>query len=105
MPMTAGTWPTRGCLAATGLRSTSASGAETTMFTGIITDVGTIENVERRGDLRARIASGYDTATIELGASIACSGVCLTVVDKGPGWFEVDISGETVSKTASRLWE
>jgi len=75
------------------------------MFTGIITDVGRIERVERRGDLRARIATGYDSATIELGASIACSGVCLTVVDKGPGWFEVDISGETVGKTASALWE
>jgi len=75
------------------------------MFTGIITDVDTIESVERRGDLRARIATAYDVATIELGASIACSGVCLTVVDKGPGWFEVDISGETVSKSASRLWE
>jgi riboflavin synthase len=75
------------------------------MFTGIITDVGKIESVERRGDLRARIASGYDHATIELGASIACSGVCLTVVGKGPGWFEVDISGETVGKTASSLWE
>jgi riboflavin synthase len=75
------------------------------MFTGIITDVGTIEKIERRGDLRARVATGYDSATIELGASIACSGVCLTVVDKGPGWFEVDISGETVSKTASRIWE
>lgn len=75
------------------------------MFTGIITDVGRVERVERRGDLRARIATAYDAATIELGASIACSGVCLTVVDKGPGWFEVDISGETVSKSAPGLWE
>jgi riboflavin synthase len=75
------------------------------MFTGIITDVGTIESVERRGDLRARIGTAYDSMTIELGASIACSGVCLTVVGKGEGWFEVDISGETVTKTASRLWE
>ncbi len=56
------------------------------MFTGIITDIGTIEAIEQRGDLHARIATGYDTATITLGASIACSGVCLTVVDKGPGW-------------------
>jgi len=74
------------------------------MFTGIITDVGKVERVERRGDLRARIATAYDTATIDLGASIACSGVCLTVVDKGAGWFEVDISGETVARSAP-LWE
>jgi riboflavin synthase len=75
------------------------------MFTGIITDVGRVERVERRGDLRARIATAYDTGTIDLGASIACSGVCLTVVDKGAGWFEVDISGETVAKSAPSLWE
>lgn len=75
------------------------------MFTGIITDVGKVERVERRGDLRARIATAYDTAAIDLGASIACSGVCLTVVDKGAGWFEVDISGETVTKSAPSLWE
>jgi len=75
------------------------------MFTGIITDVGRVERVERRGDLRARIATAYDTGAIDLGASIACSGVCLTVVDKGAGWFEVDISGETVAKSAPSLWE
>ncbi|MET0268963.1 MAG: riboflavin synthase [Sphingomonas sp.] len=74
------------------------------MFTGIITDIGTIEAVEQRGDLRARIATAYDTATIDLGASIACSGVCLTVVDKGPGWFAVDVSGETQSRTAQGAW-
>jgi riboflavin synthase len=74
------------------------------MFTGIITDVGTIERIERRGDLRVTIACGYDMATVDLGASIACSGVCLTVVDKAPGWFAVDVSGETVSRTASEMW-
>ena len=74
------------------------------MFTGIITDLGHIEAIERRGDLRARIACGYDTGAIDLGASIACSGVCLTVVDKGAGWFAVDISGETVSRTAQGQW-
>ena len=74
------------------------------MFTGIITDVGTIESVELRGDLRARIATAYDTAGVAIGASIACSGACLTVVDKGPGWFAVDISGETQAKTARGLW-
>jgi len=74
------------------------------MFTGIITDVGHIESLEHRGDLRAVIATDYDTATIDLGASISCSGVCLTVVDKAPGRFTVDISGETVSRTAQGQW-
>jgi riboflavin synthase len=74
------------------------------MFTGIITDVGRIESVEARGDLRARIACGYDLSDVDLGASIACSGVCLTVVDKGNGWFAVDVSAETQSRTAPGLW-
>ncbi len=74
------------------------------MFTGIITDVGTVEAVEHRGDLRVRIGTTYDTAAVDMGASIACSGVCLTVVDKGPGWFAVDISGESVKRTAKGLW-
>lgn len=69
------------------------------MFTGIITDIGRITALEARGDLRARIATSYDTATIEIGASIACDGVCLTVVALGRDWFDVDISAETVSKT------
>lgn len=75
------------------------------MFTGIITDIGTIEAVEQRGDLRLSIATRYDTDTVDLGASIACSGACLTVVDKGPGWFAVDVSGETVARTADCLWQ
>ncbi|MBX3560734.1 MAG: riboflavin synthase [Sphingomonas sp.] len=78
------------------------------MFTGIITDIGRIEAVEERGDLRLRIASGYDMAGVDLGASIACSGVCLTVVDKGGdangGWFAVDVSGETRARTAPGMW-
>src|SRR6056297_2343090 len=74
------------------------------MFTGIITDIGHIRAVEQRGDMRARIATGYDTGTIEMGASIACDGVCLTVVDLGPDWFDVDISAETVSKTNLTQW-
>lgn len=69
------------------------------MFTGIITDIGTIIEVTRRGDMRARIATGYDMAGVDLGASIACDGVCLTVVGKGQDWFDVDISAETISKT------
>jgi riboflavin synthase len=74
------------------------------MFTGIITDVGRVLAAEKRGDLRLRIGCGYDMAGVGLGASIACSGVCLTVVDKGEGWFAVDLSGETVSRTAPDLW-
>ena len=73
------------------------------MFTGIITDVGTVRSVEQRGDLRLAIACDYDLDTVDLGASIACSGVCLTVVDKGPDWFAVDVSGESVSRTAA-IW-
>lgn len=69
------------------------------MFTGIITDIGTIRAVEMRGDLRARIGCGYDMAGVEIGASIACDGVCLTVIAKGTDWFDVDISAETLSKT------
>jgi riboflavin synthase len=74
------------------------------MFTGIITDVGTVELAEQRGDLRLRISSGYDMASVDLGASIACSGVCLTVVDKGDDWFAVDVSQETLSRTPSPMW-
>ena len=74
------------------------------MFTGIVTDVGTVRSAEQRGDLRLHIATGYDTATIDLGASISCSGVCLTVVDKGDDWFAVDVSAETRSRTAGDMW-
>src|SRR5438270_2847728 len=74
------------------------------MFTGIVTDVGTVRSAEQRGDLRLQIQTGYDTGTIDLGASIACSGVCLTVVDRGDDWFAVDVSGETISKTAGDHW-
>ncbi|WP_163849405.1 riboflavin synthase [Pseudooceanicola aestuarii] len=69
------------------------------MFTGIITDIGTVRATERRGDLRARIATAYQTAGIALGASIACDGVCLTVIETGADWFDVEVSAETVSKT------
>lgn len=74
------------------------------MFTGIITDIGTITKAEQRGDLRLTVGCGYDMATVDLGASIACSGVCLTVVDKGEDWFAVDLSAETVSRTAQGQW-
>ena len=78
------------------------------MFTGIVTAIGTVRSVERRGDLRATIACPFDPETIAIGASIACSGVCLTVVDRGgePGaaWFAVDISDETIRCTAQDRW-
>ena len=74
------------------------------MFTGIITDIGTVRSVAQRGDLRVAVACRYDMAGVGLGASIACSGVCLTVVDKGADWFAVDISAETVWRTASGMW-
>ena len=69
------------------------------MCTGIITDIGEIREIEQRGDLRARIGTAYDTNGIDIGASIACDGVCLTVVALGPDWIDVDISAETVNKT------
>ena len=74
------------------------------MFTGIITDIGTVRSVEQKGDLKLTIGCGYDMAGVDLGASISCSGACLTVVDKGEDWFAVDVSQETVSKTAPGLW-
>ena len=74
------------------------------MFTGIVTDIGIIRASEQRGDLRCVVGCNYETSTIALGASIACSGVCLTVVDKGADWFAVDISGESVSRTAQGAW-
>ena len=76
------------------------------MFTGIITDVGEILELEKRGDLRARIKTNYDTNGIAFGASIACDGICLTVVDFGDNWFDVEISAETVSNSiiGSGLW-
>ena len=79
------------------------------MFTGIVTAIGTIESREERGDLHLRIACPFDPARIAIGASIACSGVCLTVVERGgtegAAWFAVDVSAETLSRTAAGTWE
>ncbi len=72
------------------------------MFTGIITDIGKVLELEQRGDLRARIGTAYDIAGIEIGASIACDGVCLTVIALGTdpqNWFDVEVSAETVNLT------
>ncbi|MHA3976435.1 riboflavin synthase [Halovulum sp. GXIMD14794] len=78
------------------------------MFTGIITDIGEVMNLEDRGDLRARLGTAFPAEDIALGASIACAGVCLTVVDRGTegarNWFDVDISAETLSKTTLGGW-
>lgn len=78
------------------------------MFTGIVTAIGIIESIEERDDTRVRIACPYDPAHIAIGASIACSGVCLTVVERGgnagAAWFAVDISAETISRTVPGMW-
>lgn len=78
------------------------------MFTGIVTAIGQIREARQIGDLRAVITCPYDPATIAIGASIACSGVCLTVVDKGgaagDAWFAVDISAESVARTVPGRW-
>lgn len=75
------------------------------MFTGIVTDIGTIIELEQQGDLRARIRTGYDTSGIDIGASIASDGVCLTVIALGDDWYDVQISAETVSKTNLDGWK
>lgn len=77
------------------------------MFTGIVTDIGEVLETERRGDLRARIGTGYDVGGIDIGASIACDGVCLTVIALGTApknWFDVEISAESLSKTNLDAW-
>lgn len=79
------------------------------MFTGIITDIGTIRSREDRGDTRLVIGTAFDVDTIDIGASIACSGACLTVVDKGRdsdgNWFAIDASAETLARTAPGMWD
>lgn len=74
------------------------------MFTGIITDIGIVEKIEARGDVRFTVRTSYDTASIAMGASIACSGACLTVVEKGKNSFSVDVSPETLSRTTMDEW-
>ncbi|WP_282150908.1 riboflavin synthase [Ruegeria atlantica] len=75
------------------------------MFTGIVTDIGIVTELDQQGDLRARIKTGYDTAGIDIGASIASDGVCLTVIALGDDWYDVQISAETVSKTNLNTWQ
>jgi riboflavin synthase len=75
------------------------------MFTGIITDIGRVGEIVLRGDTRFVIKTGCDTADLAPGASIACSGPCLTVVDKGSGWFAVEASAETLARTTLGNWQ
>ncbi|MBL8670223.1 MAG: riboflavin synthase [Alphaproteobacteria bacterium] len=77
------------------------------MFTGLISDVGQVRSVERRGpsDRRLVIATALPMAEVAIGASIACSGVCLTAVATGPDWFAVDVSAETLARTTIGAWE
>lgn len=75
------------------------------MFTGIITDIGEVQKLTQAGDLRVRMGTRYDTGGIDIGASIACGGVCLTVVETGVDWFDVDVSGETLSKSNLGRWD
>lgn len=75
------------------------------MFTGIITDIGTVRAVAKRGDTRFEIGTGYDVARIDIGASIACNGCCLTVIEKGKDWFAIEASAETLSKTTLGTWQ
>jgi riboflavin synthase len=74
------------------------------MFTGIVTDVGRVRSVANSGDTRFEITTAYDMGGVEIGASIANSGVCLTVIETGPDWFAVQASGETLSKTTLGDW-
>ncbi|PJE30786.1 riboflavin synthase alpha chain [Pseudooceanicola antarcticus] len=74
------------------------------MFTGIVTDMGKVLKLEHRGDLLARLGCHYDMDGVDLGASIACDGVCLTVIAKGEDWFDVEISAESLSKTNLGDW-
>jgi riboflavin synthase len=74
------------------------------MFTGIVTDLGHVRRISHNGDTRFEIETNYDTAAIDIGASIACSGACLTVVEKGRGWFAADVSAETLSCTTLGSW-
>jgi len=74
------------------------------MFTGIVTDVGRVRSIERRGDTRIEIATAYDTGGVAIGASISCGGACMTVVETGPGWFAVDVSDESLSRTSIGTW-
>ena len=75
------------------------------MFTGIITDLGRVRDLRADGDTRIEIGTRYDTETLDIGASVCCSGVCMTVIDKGAGWFAVSASAETLDRTTLGAWK
>ena len=75
------------------------------MFTGIVTDLGHVRGIRANGDTRIEIETRYDTATLDIGASVCCSGACMTVIDKGTGWFAVSASGETLAHTTLGRWK
>jgi riboflavin synthase len=75
------------------------------MFTGIITDLGKVKSIDFGPTTRLAISTAYDTAAVALGASIACNGCCLSVVEKGPGWMAFEASGETLDKTTMSDWK
>ena len=75
------------------------------MFTGIITDIAKVRRIQRNGDTRFEFTTNFDTASFEIGASISCCGICLTIIEFGSNWFAVDVSAETFSKTTLGLWE
>jgi riboflavin synthase len=75
------------------------------MFTGIITDLGRVRDLRADGDTRIEIGTRYDTETLDIGASVCCSGACMTVIDKGAGWFAVSASAETLDRTTLGAWK
>lgn len=75
------------------------------MFTGIITDIATVRAVKKTGDTRFEFTTVYDTDSIDIGASIACSGACMTVVEKGADWFAIEASAESLAKTTMGDWQ
>jgi riboflavin synthase len=74
------------------------------MFTGIVTDLGSVRSITQDGDTRFEFNTLYDTGSFDIGASICCSGACMTVIDKGPGWFAISASQESLSKTTMGDW-
>ncbi len=75
------------------------------MFTGIITDIGHVRALVSGGDTRLEIMTSFDMTAVPIGSSIACSGICLTVIDSGPDWFAVSVSGETVARSTAAHWQ
>ena len=74
------------------------------MFTGIITDLGKVKSIEKSGDTRFEFETIYDMSSVDIGASIACNGACMTVVEKGNNWFAITASAASLSKTTLGSW-